>query len=182
RSSRRCRGRQTPGCRRRWIPALLLRTGPASPAARRTFRLARTFVLARSGGQQSGLHRGRPGVSVRCVFLDRDGVINEKPAPHDYIRSPDEFRLLPNIADWIRLFNALEFVVIVITNQRGVARGLMTEAALASIHSHMLEELAAKGARIDDVFYCPHEENSCHCRQPKPGLVYAARDKWNIDL
>jgi D-glycero-D-manno-heptose 1,7-bisphosphate phosphatase len=116
------------------------------------------------------------------VFLDRDGVINEKPAPHEYIQSSSEFRLLPNIADWIRLFNALEFVVIVITNQRGVARGLMTEAALASIHSHMLEELAAKGARIDDVFYCPHEENSCHCRKPKPGLVYAARDKWDIDL
>jgi len=121
-------------------------------------------------------------VSVRCVFLDRDGVINEKPTPHEYIRSIDEFRLLPNIADWIRLFNALEFVVIVITNQRGVARGLMTEAALASIHSHMLAELAAKGARIDDIFYCPHEENSCECRKPKPGLVYAARDKWNIDL
>lgn len=121
-------------------------------------------------------------MSVRCVFLDRDGVINEEPEPHEYIRSIGEFRLLPNIADWIRLFNALEFLVIVITNQRGVARGLMTEAALASIHSHMLEELAAKGARIDDVFYCPHEENSCHCRKPKPGLVYAARDKWNIDL
>jgi len=121
-------------------------------------------------------------VSIRCVFLDRDGVINEKPAPHEYIQSVDEFRLLPNIADWIRLFNALGYVVIVVTNQRGVARGLMTEAALASIHSRMLEELAAKCARIDDIFYCPHEEDSCECRKPKPGLVYAARDKWNIDL
>ncbi len=121
-------------------------------------------------------------MSVRCVFLDRDGVINEKAAPHEYIRSSIEFRLLPNIADWIRLFNALEFVVIVITNQRGVARGLMTEASLASIHSRMLEELAAQGARIDDIFCCPHEENSCDCRKPKPGLVYAARDKWDIDL
>ena len=121
-------------------------------------------------------------MSVRCVFLDRDGVINEKPAPHEYIRSVDEFRLLPNIADWIRLFNALGYVVIVVTNQRGVARGLTTEAALASIHSRMLEELAAKGARIDDIFYCPHQENSCECRKPKPGMVYAARDKWNIDL
>ena len=121
-------------------------------------------------------------MSVRCVFLDRDGVINEKPAADEYIRSRDEFRLLPNITDWIRLFNALEYVVIVITNQRGVARGLTTEAALASIHDRMLEELAAKGARIDDIFYCPHQENSCECRKPKPGLVYAARDKWNIDL
>ena len=121
-------------------------------------------------------------MSVRCVFLDRDGVINERAAPHEHIRSSSEFRLLPNISDWIRLFNALEFVVIVITNQRGVARGLMTEASLASIHSRMLEELAAKGARIDDIFCCPHEENSCDCRKPKPGLVYAARDKWDIDL
>lgn len=121
-------------------------------------------------------------MSIRCVFLDRDGVINEKPGPHEYIHSVGEFRLLPNIADWIRLFNALGYMVIVVTNQRGVARGLMTEAALASIHGRMLEELAAKGARIDDIFYCPHEENSCECRKPKPGLVYAARDKWNIDL
>jgi D-glycero-D-manno-heptose 1,7-bisphosphate phosphatase len=46
----------------------------------------------------------------------------------------------------------------------------------------MVEELASKGARIDDIFFCPHEENSCLCRKPKPGLVYAARDKWDIDL
>jgi D-glycero-D-manno-heptose 1,7-bisphosphate phosphatase len=121
-------------------------------------------------------------VSVRCVFLDRDGVINEKAPPHDYIRSADQFRLLPNIADWIRLFNALDYVVIVITNQRGVARRLMTLESLEEIHRRMLQELAERGARIDDIFYCPHEENSCDCRKPKPGLLYAARDKWNIDL
>src|SRR5258706_3399263 len=153
RPSRRRPGRKTLGGRRRWIPALLLRTRSSSPAARRTFRLARTNVFARSRRQQSRVHRGRPRVSVRCVFLDRDGVINEKPAPHDYIRSAAEFRLLPNIADWIRLFNALEFLVIVVTNQRGVARGLMTEAALASIPARMLAELAAASPRIRDAIY-----------------------------
>jgi D-glycero-D-manno-heptose 1,7-bisphosphate phosphatase len=121
-------------------------------------------------------------LSARCVFLDRDGVINEKAAPGEYIRSEAEFHFLPNSADWIRLFNALEFLVIVITNQRGVALGLMTEDDLARIHRKMVAELAAQGARIDDIFYCPHSENSCECRKPKPGLVYAARDKWNIDL
>jgi D-glycero-D-manno-heptose 1,7-bisphosphate phosphatase len=121
-------------------------------------------------------------MSSRCVFLDRDGVINVKPAPGEYIRSAAEFRLLPNVAEWIRLFNALGYLVIVITNQRGVALGLMTENDLADIHRKMLTDLAAQRARIDDVFYCPHAENSCECRKPKPGLVLAARDKWNIDL
>ena len=121
-------------------------------------------------------------MSARCVFLDRDGVINQKPAPGEYIRSLDDFRVLPNAVDWIRLFNALGFLVIVVTNQRGVALGLMTENDLGRIHQKMLAELAAKGARIDDIFYCPHAENSCDCRKPKPGLVYAARDKWDIDL
>ena len=116
------------------------------------------------------------------MFLDRDGVVNVKPAPGEYIRSAEEFRLMPNISDWIRLFNALEFLIIVITNQRGVALGLMTEEDIRSIHKRMLNELAANGARIDDVFYCPHGLDSCECRKPKPGLVYAARDKWRIDL
>ncbi len=116
------------------------------------------------------------------MFLDRDGVINETAAPGSYIRSCDDFRLLPNIADWIRLFNTLEFLVIVVTNQRGVSLGLMSEEDLAAVHKKMVDELAARGARIDDIFYCPHGLDSCDCRKPKPGLVYAARDKWNIDL
>jgi D-glycero-D-manno-heptose 1,7-bisphosphate phosphatase len=118
----------------------------------------------------------------RCVFLDRDGVINEKAAPHDYIRSWSEFRFLPNIADWIRLFNALDFLVIVITNQRGVARGMMTRESVDEIHRNMIAELAARGARIDDVFVCPHQEDACDCRKPKPGMVLQAQAKWAIDL
>jgi D-glycero-D-manno-heptose 1,7-bisphosphate phosphatase len=116
------------------------------------------------------------------VFLDRDGVINQNPEPGDYIRSVEEFHLLPNIVDWIKLFNVLGFLVIVITNQRGVALGLMTEEDLSAIHRKMLSDLAARGARIDDVFYCPHAANSCDCRKPKPGMIYLARDKWQIDL
>jgi D-glycero-D-manno-heptose 1,7-bisphosphate phosphatase len=118
----------------------------------------------------------------RCVFLDRDGVINEKAPPHQYIRSWSEFRVLPNIADWIRLFNALDFLVIVVTNQRGVARGMMTRESVDQIHARMIAVLAARGARIDDVFVCPHEANVCDCRKPKPGMVLEAQAKWDIDL
>jgi D-glycero-D-manno-heptose 1,7-bisphosphate phosphatase len=118
----------------------------------------------------------------RCVFLDRDGVINQKAAPHEYIRKWSEFRFLPNIADWIRLFNALDFLVIVVTNQRGIARGMMTRESVDDIHVRMIAELAAQGARIDDVFMCPHQEDACECRKPRPGMVMKAQAKWNIDL
>ncbi|HEY1755188.1 MAG TPA: HAD family hydrolase [Bryobacteraceae bacterium] len=121
-------------------------------------------------------------MSRRCVFVDRDGVINEKPLKGEYIRTPAEFRLLPNIADWIRIFNTLDLLVVVVTNQRGVALGVMTEDDLAAVHAKMIRELSALGARLDDIFYCPHALDSCDCRKPKPGLVYAVRDKWNVDL
>lgn len=118
----------------------------------------------------------------RCVFLDRDGVINEKPEPDHYVRDWSEFRLLPNIGDWIRIFNALGYLVVVVTNQRGIARGIMTREAVDEVHRRMLEALAARGARIDDVFVCPHGENACDCRKPKPGLILQAQAKWDIDV
>ncbi len=113
----------------------------------------------------------------RCVFLDRDGVINEKAPPHQHILSWGEFRFLPNIADWIRIFNALGYLVIVVTNQRG-----LTRESLEEIHGRMIRDLSQRGARIDDVFVCPHEDDSCECRKPKPGLVLQAQRKWELDL
>ena len=121
-------------------------------------------------------------MSRRCVFLDRDGVINVKAPAGQYINSWQEFHWIPGIADWIRLVNALDFLVIVVTNQRGVARGLTDESQLAEIHEKMQSELASLGARIDDVFVCPHAADACQCRKPKPGLVHEAQRKWDIDL
>jgi histidinol-phosphate phosphatase family protein len=121
-------------------------------------------------------------LSRPCVFLDRDGVINEAAAPGDYIRTWSQFRFLPNAADWIRLFNALGFLVIVVTNQRGVALGLVDPKSLEEIHANMVSVLAAAGARIDDVFFCPHEYGTCDCRKPQPGMILQAREKWDIDL
>lgn len=118
----------------------------------------------------------------RCVFLDRDGVINVKAAAGEYIHNWSEFEFLPNVSDWIRVFNFLDLLVIVITNQRGVALGRMSLADLEQIHGNMVRQLASQGARIDDVFYCPHGLEECDCRKPKPGLVYQARAKWDIDL
>jgi D-glycero-D-manno-heptose 1,7-bisphosphate phosphatase len=121
-------------------------------------------------------------VKRRCVFLDRDGVINVSPEPGCYIVSPAQLRIIPAVVDWIRLFNTLELLVIVVTNQRGVALGLMRACQLEEIHSKLLREVALAGARIDDIFACVHEEGTCSCRKPRPGLVLAAERKWNIDL
>jgi D-glycero-D-manno-heptose 1,7-bisphosphate phosphatase len=120
-------------------------------------------------------------LSRRCVFLDRDGVINVK-VEADYVRTWRQFQFLPNVADWIRLFNTLDFLVIVVTNQRGVALGRMTEENVEDIHQRMIRELSSLGARIDDLYVCPHGEDCCDCRKPKPGMIYKARQKWDIDL
>jgi histidinol-phosphate phosphatase family protein len=121
-------------------------------------------------------------MSRACIFLDRDGVINVKPAPGEYIRTWQEFRFLPNITDWIRLFNTLGYLVLVVTNQRGVALGKIRPEDLEEMHTNMVRELAKAGARIDDIFCCPHHENACECRKPRPGLVRAAVAKWDLDL
>jgi len=118
----------------------------------------------------------------RCLFLDRDGVINAAPPMGEYIQSWDEFRLLPEAVSWIQLFKAAGYLAIVITNQRGIALGRMTEAELAALHERMRAELAAEGAILDDIFYCPHAEGACNCRKPLPGMVIEAQHKWDIDL
>jgi D-glycero-D-manno-heptose 1,7-bisphosphate phosphatase len=121
-------------------------------------------------------------VARGCVFLDRDGVLNRKPPAGDYIRSWQQFTLVPAAVEWIRLFNAMGLLVIIVTNQRGVALGLMQQADVDEIHDRMIQEFQQRGARIDDVFCCPHPENACECRKPKPGLVLQACRKWNLDL
>jgi len=118
----------------------------------------------------------------RCLFLDRDGVINAAPPAGEYIRRWDEFHLLPEAVSWIRLFKAAGFLAIVITNQRGIALGQYTEADLLALHEQMRAELAGRGAILDDVFYCPHAEGACNCRKPLPGMIIQAQQKWAIDL
>jgi histidinol-phosphate phosphatase family protein len=113
--------------------------------------------------------------------LDRDGVVNVRPGPGWVLRWED-FTFHEPVFDWVRLFNALGFLVIVVTNQRGVAQGLMTVADVEDIHRRMVAEFARRGGRIDDVYYCPHGDGECDCRKPKPGMVLAAQRKWDIDL
>jgi D-glycero-D-manno-heptose 1,7-bisphosphate phosphatase len=115
----------------------------------------------------------------RAAFLDRDGVINEKAPADGYITRWEDFHILPGVADGIALLNRVGFCVVVITNQRCVAKGLLTVSELDELHRRMVEALEESGAKIDAVYYCPHElEDACDCRKPAPGmLINAARDR-----
>jgi D-glycero-D-manno-heptose 1,7-bisphosphate phosphatase len=95
----------------------------------------------------------------------------------------EEIHFLPDVARAIALLNRAGFRVIVVTNQRCVAKGLVSAAALEAIHQRMCTELAASGAKIDEVYYCPHEKHPpCSCRKPAPGMLLAAARAHDIDL
>jgi D-glycero-D-manno-heptose 1,7-bisphosphate phosphatase len=121
------------------------------------------------------MRAGRRGMKFETVFLDRDGVINAKAAEGDYVKSWDEFRLLPGAAAAIGLLTAAGRRVIVVTNQRGIARGRFTEARLAEIHAGMRRELAVYSGRLDAIYHCPHDRGQCSCRKPATGMLEQAR-------
>lgn len=115
--------------------------------------------------------------------MDRDGVINRKAPADGYITRWGDFHILPGAAEGIALLNRAGFRTIVITNQRCVAKGLLTIPELEEIHRHMSKTLAESGARIDAVYYCPHDlEDACDCRKPAPGMLLEAARAGGIDL
>lgn len=119
----------------------------------------------------------------RAAFLDRDGVINQKPPEGQYVTRWEDMHFLPNVARGITLLNQAGFHVIVVSNQRCVAKGLITIKDLDSMHRRMCDKLAEAGAIIDAVSYCPHEKQPpCDCRKPAPGLLLTAARTHQIDL
>lgn len=121
----------------------------------------------------------------KAVFLDRDGTINEEV---DHLSHPDQFVLLPNSAQAIRLLNDGGFKVIVTTNQAGVARGIFSEEMVHLVNRKMTEELTREGAVLDGIYYCPHHSDlgeekyrkNCSCRKPLPGMLLRAAKEMNI--
>lgn len=113
----------------------------------------------------------------RTVFLDRDGTINESPPEGEYLASADDVRLIPGAAEAIRILNEHPVKVVVVTNQRGIALGKMTEADLSAVNDRLETELAHSGARLDGIFHCPHHAGTCECRKPGTGMFeQAARE------
>jgi D-glycero-D-manno-heptose 1,7-bisphosphate phosphatase len=108
---------------------------------------------------------------LTAAFLDRDGTINVKAPEGAYITDPEELVLLPGAAEAIRKLNHQGVLAILITNQRGVSRGLMSESDLQSVHQRLRDLLAAEGAHLDAIYACIHGHDECQCRKPLTGLV-----------
>ena len=111
---------------------------------------------------------------LRTVFLDRDGVLNEKMPEGQYVTSPEEFHLLPGVAEAIGRLNCAGLRVILVSNQRGIALGLYTAADVDAIHAGLQTVLENHGAQLDGIYYCPHDKSQCNCRKPMPGLFEQA--------
>ena len=120
---------------------------------------------------------------TRAVFLDRDGVINRKPPEGLYVNRWEDFHILQEAIEGVGLLNRAGFCVIVVTNQRCIAKGLMTVADLEEMHQRMSELFTRAGATIDGIYFCPHEmEPSCECRKPAPGMLLEAARSRGIEL
>ncbi|MFO8017451.1 MAG: D-glycero-beta-D-manno-heptose 1,7-bisphosphate 7-phosphatase [Promethearchaeia archaeon] len=118
----------------------------------------------------------------RAIFLDRDGVLNKEV---NYLSDPDEFAFLEGSIEALKILKSKDYLLIVVTNQSGIARGYFTSDTLKKIHGKMKRILKANGIELDDIFYCPHHPEftgPCECRKPKPGMVLNAQEEYNLNL
>lgn len=123
----------------------------------------------------------------RAVFLDRDGTLIED---RHYLADPAGLVLLPGVPEALRRFRRLGFLLVVVSNQSGVARGLMTEEDVRAVNGALEEALRCEGVGVDGIYYCPHHPSEgsppyrmvCPCRKPAPGMVLAAARELDISL
>lgn len=119
----------------------------------------------------------------KFIFLDRDGVINKRPPKAEYICRPEDFIWLDGAKEAIKKLNSAGYFIILISNQAGISRGLMSNEDFLNVQKKMERDLSKIGAHIDAVYYCPHGwDDNCECRKPKPGMLYQAQKDFSINL
>jgi D-glycero-D-manno-heptose 1,7-bisphosphate phosphatase len=120
---------------------------------------------------------------TKAAFLDRDGVLNRKAPEGQYVTRWEEMEFLPGACEAIRSLNDAGFLIVIVSNQRCVAKGLITTDELESMHARMRREFHAAGAIIDAIYYCPHDyQPPCTCRKPQPGMLLNAARAHDIQL
>lgn len=123
----------------------------------------------------------------RAVFLDRDGTLIEESG---YLDRLERLVFFPFSVDAVRVLNRAGFAIVIVTNQAGIARGIVKEAFVGEAHRHIADRLEAGGAKIDGFYYCPHYPTgvvekyraTCDCRKPQPGLLRRAAKDLDLDL
>ena len=115
----------------------------------------------------------------KAVFLDRDGTINKD---FGYVYKPEDFCFLDGVIEGLRLLQEAGFLLIVITNQSGIARGYYTEEEYLKLEQYVDETLRKEGVHLTQTYHCPHLDEDCNCRKPKTGLFYQAAKDWDIDF
>jgi len=108
------------------------------------------------------------------LFLDRDGVINHEKR-EDYILNWNEFRFYDGVTDALRILSGLFGTIVMVTNQRGVGKGVMTTEDLTVIHTNMLNTITENAGRLDRIYYCSNTNNDCYDRKPNPGMAFQAK-------
>jgi len=118
---------------------------------------------------------------TKLVILGRDGILNEYREGH--VTAPEEWEPLAGALEAVARLNHAGWHVVVATNQAGIGRGMIDMAAVNAVHTHMNQQLAAQGGRVDAVFFCPHTpEEACSCRKPKPGMMLEIGRRYGVDL
>jgi len=118
----------------------------------------------------------------KALFLDRDGVINKE---KNYLYKIEDFEFIPGVFETTKYFQDQGYLLIIVTNQAGIARGKYTEDDFNKLTQWMLTKFEDNGVKIDKVYFCPHHPDftgECECRKPKTGMLYQAKEEFNIDL
>jgi D-glycero-D-manno-heptose 1,7-bisphosphate phosphatase len=114
---------------------------------------------------------------MRLLIVDRDGVINEESA--EFIKTPEEWRPLPGSIEALAAASQMGFRIFIVSNQSGIARGLIEISQLQRIHTKLINEVQRLGGRIDAILFCPHgPDEGCRCRKPRPESL--AKTKKNL--
>lgn len=117
----------------------------------------------------------------KALFLDRDGIINHR-IIGDYVKHPSEFHLIPEVLPLFHWAKENNYLTIIITNQQGIGKGLMTESDLNEVHQEMRRQLSLSGIIPDDIFFCSDlDGTNSPRRKPAPGMLLEAIAKWNIN-
>lgn len=116
----------------------------------------------------------------KAIFLDRDGTIN---VDYGYVHEIDKLDFIPGVIDGLKLLEKKGYLLIIVTNQSGIGRGMFDIKTYNKFNNYMLSKLEKEGIHITDVFMCPHtDEEKCECRKPKLKMFYDAIKKYDIDL